>query len=165
MDNDIKRILLYNRTAQSTYTAQVVEFPIGSKAAVALIAIHWSLEQACNATASHLFMLALSENPDHLLNPPVGVAETMGNPALYGMATFSAYAEANGSGYAWEHEAITQIVPLYGMLRPKRQVVIFANIWGAGLCGVRGEIFYKEVMPPMEVINAMNRRYGKYRRS
>jgi len=161
----IKKKIVYSRTSITTYTSTPVEFPIGIGEVVSLIAIHWHIEQMKQAIGQGIFIAALSENPDHELNPPIGVAEFQGNLSLYGMATwiqFSAYA---GTDYSWGVNSNSLIIPLYGILRPKRQVAVFANVWAGGYTGVRGEIYYIEERPGADIVNAISRRYGKYRRT
>lgn len=165
----IKKKVVYSRTTQTTYSSVVVEFPIGLGEAVSLLAVHWHLESAKNQTGDALFIAALSENPEHELDPPAGVAELQGNLSLYGMATWAhhiAIVTAGADyGYAWEDSVHTLIIPLYGILRPKRQIAVFANVWHTGLTGIRGEIYYMAMSTPTDIVNAMNRRYGKYRRT
>ena len=161
----IKKKVIYSRTTQTSYTAIPVEFAVGIGEAVSLIAIHWHLEQLSGVSAATLFMAALSENPEHELAPPLGIAEFQGNQSLYGMASFLNYLNLGGTdrgaGNCWG----SQIIPLYGILRPKRQIAVFANAWAAGLTGIRGEIYYEEELPSRQVVDAISRRYGKYRRT
>jgi len=161
----VKKKIIYARPTQTSYTSQRVEFPIGIGDAVFLYAIHWHLERCFNGSAEGLFIAALSENPEHELVPPVGVAEFQGNPSLYGMATWVQMTWLAGAAYSSIANTNHLIVPLYGILRPKRQVAVFANVWSSGLTGIRGEVYYQEAKPASEVVDAINRRYGKYRRS
>lgn len=160
----IKKKVIFLRTRMSTYASIAVEFPIGIGQVVSLIAIHWHLEQVKSSTGAGLLMAALSENPEHLANPPIGVAEFQGDPDMYGMATWASFSLVNGSDWARDSVTHSLIVPLYGMLRPKRQIAVFANVW-VDYTGVRGEIYYEEETPSSEVVNAISRRYGKYRRT
>lgn len=162
----IKKKVIYARTSQATYTSVAVEFPIGIKEAVSLIAVHWTIERPLGAVqGEHLFLAALSENPEHELTPPVGVAEMQGNLSLYGMASWLGVSSAVGDGRTQDTSIGTIIVPLYGILRPKRQIAVFGNVASTGVTGIRGEIYYTEERPPLEVVNAISRRSGKYRRT
>ena len=161
----IKKKIIYSRTPATSYTSLPVEFPIGIHQVVSLLAIHWQLESMKNNATSGLFVAALSENPEHELNPPIGVAELQGNLSLYGMATWMQIAGQGGSDWGWATSSHTLIIPLYGILRPKRQVAVFASIWHTGVTGVRGEIYYEEETPPSNIVEAINRRSGKFRRS
>lgn len=167
MHDLIKHKLVYARTSQSTYTSIPVEFPIGIKQVVSLIAIHWALEQLkdSGAAGAGLFMAALSENPNHELTPPGGVAEFQSNPDLYGMVTWTSFMDQSGINRSSQGIIGTQIIPLYGILRPKRQIAVFANIWAVSITGIRGEIYYEEEEPSGVVVDAISRRYGKYRRT
>lgn len=159
----IKKKIIYARTAATSYTSLPVEFPLGIGEAVSLIAIHWHIESVADAGGSALLMAALSENPNHEANPPGGVAEFQGDLSLYGMASFAEWAGGVAHGGRMAIYGV-QVIPLYGILRPKRQIAVFANIWGA-ITGIRGEIYYEEARPGTDVVDAINRRYGKYRRS
>lgn len=160
----IKKKVIFVRPLASTYTATPVEFPIGINQAVSLIAIHWHIETIHSPSTDALVVCALSENPEHELNPPTGVAEFQGDPDLYGMATFLTSWTHSGTEGQSQTSFGTLVIPLYGMLRPKRQVAVFANIWGVTI-GIRGEIYYEPEIPSREIVNAINRRYGKYRRA
>lgn len=166
MDDLLKKKIVYIRSEQGTYTSIPVEFPVGISEVVSLIAIHWHIEQVVGGGgATGLLMAALSENPEHELTPPVGVAEFQGNANLYGMATWLSISGVNGSDWAFGLSGTTLIIPLYGILRPKRQVAVFANVWQTGFTGIRGEVYYVPVQPSRDVVDAISRRYGKYRRT
>lgn len=162
----IKRKMIYARPNSATYTSYLLEFPIGLKEVVSLIAIHWSIEAINWYGASSLVIGCLSENPNHELTPPLGVAEFMSDPALYGLCSWAGtLTQAGTEGRSLMIVPATQIIPLYGMLRPKRQVALIAQISGVALLGMRAEIYYEEARPPTDVVDSINRRYGKYRRS
>lgn len=163
--DDIKKKVIYSRTSQSTYTSLPVEFPIGVGQVVSLIAVHWHIETLKDTGGAAIFVAALSENPEHEAAPPGGVAELHGNQSLYGMATFVCIVQQNAINHAYGLYCGTQVIPLYGLLRPKRQVAVFANVWAAGVTGIRGDIYYKEAQPSVALVDAINRRYGKYRRT
>jgi len=161
----IKKKAIYTRTTASSYTAIPVEFPIGIGQVVSLIAIHWHIETIHTDSTDGLIIAALSENPEHELNPPAGVAEFQSDPDLYGTGTFlSTWTHAGTEGQS-QTSFGTLVIPLYGILRPKRQVAVFAQIWAAAFLGIRGEIYYEPETPSAEIVNAINRRYGKYRRT
>lgn len=160
----IKKKVVYLRSTSAAYDSIPVEFPVGLSDAVSLIAIHWHIESLLHTASSVLVMCALSENPEHEIAAPIGVAEFQGNSDLYGMATWVGSFHSSVDGNSVARALGTIVVPLYGMLRPKRQVAVFANISGM-LIGMRGEIYYEEETPSHQVVDAISRRYGKYRRT
>jgi len=157
----IKKKVIFTRSTSASYFAVPVEFPVGLNQVVSLIAVHWSIEFTRLAAGQGLFWAALSENPNHLATPPAGVAEFQGDPDMYGMACFI----GNMAGAHFNPTVLQpHVIPLYGILRPKRQVAVFANVWGTNL-GCRCEIYYEEEEPAGAIVDAISRRSGKSRRS
>ena len=112
------------------------------------------------------FISALSSNPQNAgEHPDFGIGQLFADKSLYGtlMRNYrTAIAGVSGGFALWTE---TWVVPLYGIIRPRRQIWVLwfgQNIVGSDKAGI--EIYYSEIpMPRQDVISA-NRKYGKFRR-
>ncbi|KKL76098.1 hypothetical protein LCGC14_2048320 [marine sediment metagenome] len=109
---------------------------------------------------SQSLMVALSSNPSHELTPPGSEDAFLADRALYGMAM----------ARKTSHTAIGEIivpqdfVPLYGIVRPRRQILVWSFIRPAATLVFRVEIYYRPVSLNKHDLDALNLKYGKYRR-
>ena len=109
---------------------------------------------------SQSLMVALSSNPRHELTPPGSEDAFIVDPALYGMAMARKTTHTN----VGEISIPQSFVPLYGMVRPRRQIVVWSFIRPSATVVFRVEIYYRPVSLGKEDLNALNLKYGKYRR-
>jgi len=116
------------------------------------------------AAGAQIWGSALSSNPDHAGDLALGLDEFYSSPALYGTAVSTARLITTVTGAAaTQYRSI--YTPLYGIIRPRRQ------IWVQYLVGLDGslrygiEVYYEEVVGPQVAIDAVDRKFGKYRRS
>ncbi len=111
-------------------------------------------------------MTALSTNPEHEENPPTSIQEFMESKALYAKSVFITQGLVNGINYAWTIRAQTNVIELYGLLRPRRQIwVVYAvNMTGAKVWyGL--ELNYRPVKVDDVTLSEYNTRYGLYKRT
>ena len=109
---------------------------------------------------SQSLMVALSSNPRHELTPPGSEDAFALDPALYGMALTRKTSHTNVA-----ESYVPQIfVPLYGIVRPRRQILVWSFIRPAATLVFRVEIYYRPVSLNKQDLDALNLKYGKYRR-
>ncbi len=163
-DTDIQVARYWNLTifkSPFVWRGQVVELG-GRGRLVQLWAIHhYMLNLGVTIGAQVTWASALSSNPNHEGDLGLVVVDFLGDAALYGTSLRNEI----DSGTSISRDVVTQIVPLYGLIRPRRQIWVLCL---EDLLGNRGfgiEIYYSEIpMPRQDVITA-NRKYGKHRRS
>jgi len=109
---------------------------------------------------SQSLMVALSSNPRHELTPPGGEDAFVLDPALYGMALVRKSTHTN----VGEISIPQAFVPLYGIVRPRRQILVWSFIRPAANVVFRVEIYYRPVSLNKPDLDALNLKYGKYRR-
>lgn len=109
---------------------------------------------------------ALSENPEHLDRPPVLTAEFAQDKALYGRAIWDSELAFLPAAVTSERSRVSQLVPLYGLIRPRRQVWVGIIVQGLKDISPCIEVYYSPVNDlPRPIIDTINRARGKYRRS
>ena len=109
---------------------------------------------------SQSLMVALSSNPRHELTPPGSEDAFVIDPALYGMAMSRKTSHTNvGEIYVPQN-----FVPLYGIVRPRRQILVWSFIRPAANVVFRVEIYYRPVSLNKADLDTLNLKYGKYRR-
>lgn len=132
---------------------------------VKLWSVHYSVSEINDdPTTLDLWYNALSSNPEHQGDYIATTDAFFQDKALYGTAVFGQRINKSATGGA-SRWVWTQIIPLHGLIRPRRQIwVLFRNGW-AEWYQFGMEIYYSEIpMLPGDIITA-NRKYGKYRRS
>ena len=141
--------------------ARIME--IGARGeAVRLLAIHTSvlIMEAVNNTRVGT---ALSSNPEHLATPPPTIDLILQSKAIYGFSLFNhqrALVTSGGNDQSW----VTLVIPLYGLVRPRRQVLLFGQTAGTAGNIVRVEVYYQPLELAKVELDALNLKYGKYRR-
>lgn len=109
---------------------------------------------------------ALSENPEHELRAPVLTAEFAQDKALYARSIVDSEIVNFAANQVGVRQWESRVVPLYGLIRPRRQ--IWVNIITQGLKDMSPciEVYYSPVSDlPRPIIDTINRARGKYRRS
>ena len=146
---------------EGTTTGSVVEFGARGEA-VALQGLHVAIEGFSSAVELIVFV-ALSSNPGHLLTPPVTDAARRGDKALYGATIFACREELTSTG--GRTYCVPSIsTPLYGLIRPRRQILLINFINPGVTPTIRVEIYYKPLSLGKIELDALNLKYGKYRR-
>jgi len=132
---------------------------------VRLWAAHYHFWAPTAANALLRIADALSENPDHVGENTVTDGEMRTLTCLYGRSSF--VQQATGATYSKDWH--TQIVPLYGIIRPRRQVWVMTCYFGTPATSLLHrtlELYYS--IPeelPRPIIDTINRARGKYRRT
>lgn len=133
--------------------------------AVKLHAVHYSFDFFV-ASASLYVTCALSTNPQHELNPPGDQDLFYQDEALYGFASLL-YGQSR-DGINWGLSAsipATIVIPLYGIIRPRRQVLVFYFLHSGQYIRIRTEVYYEPITLDRVSLDALDRKYGKYRRT
>ena len=115
-------------------------------------------------SGTHHWATALSSNPEHAGDLALGLDDFYGSPALYASHHWNYRVMTSDAGRAmmWDK---TAIIPLYGLIRPSRQVWINYKIVRDPVDRWAVEIYYEDVEIGRVDQDAYNRKYGKYRRS
>ncbi len=157
-----------------------VEMGGGEGNLVRIWACHWAIEllRLTDSNAIDLFLgLALSSNPEHELTPLEDFVDYQENKALYARArwTYNSLTrivfQTNGIdwGYAYasdlQTQAQTQIIPCYGVVRPRRQIMVWSLLAFTASIGLTLEVYYTAFGARRTEREEVNRKYGKYRRS
>jgi len=106
---------------------------------------------------------ALSSNPEHEGELDLGLDDLFGSPAIYATRMHVNRCDlVSTGGYAWHDE--TEIIPLYGIIRPRRQVWVEYMVAHDGSNRTGIEIYYSEIDATRPQEAQVNYKYGKYRR-
>lgn len=132
---------------------------------VQLWGIHHYLAQAPVSTDyGGLWASALSSNPDHVGDIALGLDEFIGSPALYGTMTVASGVSTTVTG-AQSSRYWAMYTPLYGIVRPRRQVWVLYLVIHEGFHRMGIEVYYSEIEAGRVDEDAVNRKFGKYRRA
>jgi len=105
----------------------------------------------------------LSSNPDDVgEDAALGLDELFANKAIYGSAAWTSNNNAAAGG--WSSFSWTKVIPLYGIIRPRRQVWILHEVGQSLTHRVGLEIYYSEIDASKTQEAQVNYKYGKYRR-
>lgn len=150
--------------AEVVHTSNIgvpISFGVGRRdRAVELLGIHYFLEGMVPSAGIGLWGMALSENPEHQngMNIPT-LVEAFLDSAIYAF------------GFKWENLVTTGnrssdgiYVPLYGLLVPFRQAVIFWNSAG-DTANMKAEAYYRPAAVGRDELESLNRQKGAYRRT
>ncbi len=162
---DEGKVQIVRRSLVIPTGARPISTPVemGAKGeAVELLGIHTSL---FNFSSLDTFTLitALSFNPSHEQLTPTDRIAMIADPALYGTSlSFKSEDLTVEGGRVYEQN--TQIIPLYGLVRPRRQilVVLYTSIGATG--HIRIEIYYRPIRLSKVDLDSLNLKFGKYRR-
>ena len=153
------QVVNYARTVTSpSFSSLVVEMGARGEA-VEMIALHISISAILPSTTQRSIVVALSTDPSHEVVPPVARIAMFSLKALYGFS--SGFWQVGASGGA---RSSTEIIPLYGLVRPRRQILVWAWVGITEEQTFRVEIYYRPVSLNKEDLDALNLKYGKYRR-
>ena len=149
-----------------TNIGQAIEFGGGEGNLVRLWAAHWSIEFTDTRDGPVFSFLgcAISSDPEHILNPPGGFQDALGHKALYARAIWNYAHDGIGDTTSFTN---TQVIPLYGLVRPRRQVMTAIQLWGEleEVNSIGLEVYYTPMSAIRTEREEVNRKYGKYRRS
>ena len=120
-----------------------------------------------DAVEHSMIMSALSTNPEHEAKPPASIKEFMESKALYAKNVLYVMGKAAGESYGWQIDIRTDVIELYGLLRPRRQIwVIYAVFMhGFEISWYGLELNYRPVKVDDITLSEYNQRYGLYKRS
>lgn len=155
VDDRVSLKTVHFRTGELGYYAQAVRF--GASDAVALESIIYSIEGL--PLVNNLQALALSRNPDHLLNPPDEVAEWATDEALYARGYFI---QTVGDQTGMTVYNTFQIF-LHGIVVPSRQIMVHIDLTSSYF-GIVAEIYFREAKLSRAEADLLNITWGKYRR-
>ena len=156
--------VFYRRVlADESLVSFVVDLGGGEGNLVQIWACHWNFE-TLEAAASHVFFLgaALSSNPEHENTPLESFEDFQFNKALYARTVIVSDHFGTGDSTVTVPQ---QIIPVYGLVRPRRQIAVIAKVALQINLGIGLEIYYTPVGATFTEREEVNRKYGKYRRS
>ena len=160
-EGNVQVSTFFATVATGQVVSQVVE--MGAKGqAVELLGIHTSFFQM-RANSIARISTALSTNPEHLLAPPTSVVEMLRAKSLYGLSITgheTALVVEGGNDQSWT----SIIIPLYGIIRPRRQILILGQSGGVAGNEFKVEVYYRPSELSKVELDALNLKYGKYRR-
>jgi len=108
-------------------------------------------------------IFCLSSNPEHLVGPP-SMIEIFDSEATYAIYKWDGRAAVAGTDNGYARMFNTGIIPLYGLIVPRRQIVCLDNNMGSTI-KMRANIYYSIVQKKSDIIETLNRQRGKYRRT
>ena len=159
-EGNVQIVSYYTTLAASDFRSTVLEMGARGEA-VELIGINFSIE-SFPAAEQQFMAVGLSSNPTHGDSPPSSLPAIMENKAIY--ALFMArHTEFVGAAGVWQTSIETKVIPLFGLIRPRRQILV----WGFGgdsVSAFRAEVFYRPVSLGKTELDTLNLKYGKYRR-
>lgn len=147
-------------------TKTAISIEVGGRGEVAeLWGVHYSHFDLFPVTYVEGFAFhGLSTNPELLEAAPLAAMDHWdfaADHSIYGR-------------YMWRHRAQgvggtsalidTSIIPLYGLVRPRRQVWVIVTISFDGIDAAM-ELYYRPIRLAQDDQDAIDRKYGKYRRS
>ena len=132
--------------------------------AIKLLAVHYTLQNIFSGMPGQI-SVAISSNPAHDPNPLLGVDYLNEQKSLYGFFRRDWELIIAGEAYGFMSMYSTEIVPLYGLIRPRRQLLVwlFQNL--TATINIRADIYYEPVILGKIQLDTLNRRFGKYRRT
>ena len=155
-----------------------VELGGGEGNLVRIWACHWTVELVkigVSPTITDRFLgIALSSNPEHELAPLIGFQDFQNNKALYARALWTFNHQSvivvNGLDHAYASDRTAllwqpKVVPAYGLVRPRRQIMVWDLLNGGAVTGMGLEVYYTAFGATRTEREEVNRKYGKYRRS
>lgn len=163
-EDDIEVAVSYWRTGASpTYESKPIEMGARGEV-VSILGVHYSLDYLVSGVLGYRY-IALSSNPGHELTPPSTQDLFFGDKAFYAFASFINVFKVTGDHYGLNDHFFSIFVPLYGMVRPRRQIICIGNLVGNEQFRLRTEVYYRPVHLGQPDLVTINRKFGKYRRS
>ena len=122
---------------------------------------------ATTPRATWYWTSSLSTNPNHEGDHVIAIEEHVRDESLYGRSVFESQSLGMGVGDTGvdNTRVWTQIIPLYGVIRP-RNVIWVTYVVNLGIANRYSiEIVYEPIEMSESEMNALNLKYGKFRRS
>ena len=141
--------------------ARPIEFGVAINESVSLLGIKYNIETVTAHMNNDNFMVALSSDPGHIANPPANINALFRDKSIYAMWS-RLFTVVGPQNYTLIVE--TKCIDLYGLIRPKRQVLLTA-FWRETLASLQVEIYWQQLSRSIEETATTNRKYGKYRRT
>lgn len=148
--------------------ANMVGIPIefgGRGGVVQIWGIHHSVGRGHSVGSADIFWgSALSSNPDHEGELVAGdLDEFMGSAAIYGNYIMAERRNLTTTG-GFTALYGTAVIPLYGIIRPRKQIWVIYIIGFVGSYRFNIEVYYSEIDATLKQEAQVNYKYGKYRR-
>lgn len=165
-EDDVRLLVAVARAVNDGVQVSVpVQFGVGRKdRAIRLLQVIYHIStRPIGVNANLEWSAGISENPEHELAPPT-LAEMIRSKAIYGFhRNFFRTSQFTGVG-AVELTLKDEFIDLKGLVRPFRQLVVFANEMDTTV-DFRAEIYYSPVSLASDELEALNRQKGAYRRT
>lgn len=162
-DADIEVAIAAARFTSPDYTSMV--FNLGGRGnAVKLHGIHYTIDYFVVGSPCYL-AFALSSNPAHELTPPPTQGDVWEDPALYGLGSFLYSSDFGGTDFGAAVAFRNIVIPLYGLIRPRRIIMVCQILHSNYDIRVRGELYYEPITLDTISLDTLDRKYGKYRRT
>ena len=164
VDRPVQVVIVSGKIIETSFVAG---YPVEMGAvgdAVELIAIHYNVLALTHSSNLNLLM-GLSSNPEHLLAPPADRVMFTVDPALYGTIINGWMRELVGESYGVGREYNPVIIPLHGLVRPRRQIFVVSYYALVFSVFYRAEIYYRPKSVGKDELDSINRKYGLYRRT
>ena len=158
------QVLTYNQHVGESNPAVSIPIEAGARGElIAINSVRYSPPDIGTFAAIHwVIMNALSTNPEHEENPPASIAEFMESKALYARSVQLHLSAADLP----DHTIEVIHVPMYGLLRPRRQIwVIYAVGISSAEVWYGLEVNYRPVKVDDTTLSEYNHRYGLYKRA
>ena len=164
--DNVQVAIVERRPIATNYGSAVVAMG-GLGQAVRIYAVHYHLDYF-KTEETFYFAAALSSNPLHEITPPDDQDLFYEDEALYGFVSYvhSPYvAVGAGEAYGLSDHYKSQIIPLYGIIRPRRQVLCWYHLASSAQSRIRAEIYYEPITLGKNDLETLDRKFGKYRRT
>lgn len=166
LEDEMQVAVFYKRLPTLEVAAIPVEMGGGEGNLVRLWACHWNIEFT-DTRDGPVFSFAgggLSSNPEHETGPGIGFQDFQSDKSIYARAIWIYAHDGIGDTTSF---ATNKVIPLYGLVRPRRQLMMLVNLWGTleEFNGFGLEVYYTPFSVPLDEREEVNRKYGKYRRS
>ncbi|MBA7686060.1 hypothetical protein ES703_94496 [subsurface metagenome] len=164
-EDDLVEVLVVKHETAGGAVSEATPVEMGAQGKlVELIAIHYAVEYLGLPNVTWIVNMGLSSNPNHLLNPPISRAHFLGDSSIYGAFSHTFTMLIAGATYALGHWLDLQVVPLHGLIRPRRQIFVI-RVDTPVATRVRLEIYYRPIAIKGIIKSTIDRKFGKYRRS
>jgi hypothetical protein len=151
-----------NGLADGDQLALPVEFSVGISQVAELLAVHWNISAFGHSSVTY-YSACLSSNPEHLLTAPTSIGMFQ-SEATYGLYHWDSRVVVAGTDNAYVYKTETAVIPLYGILVPKRQVVCWESEMVSTVI-FKAEIYYRVKTISRQLVDAINIKQGKFRRT
>jgi len=129
--------------------------------AVELLAVHYHVADITAANAGYIYFALSSKASTASLLSHAFFFQTHD---FYGVHCWQWALSPNGINWISNVQIQSAVVPLYGIIRPRRQMW-HIRILAVSIPYIRMEVYYRPVELPREELDLLNRKYGLYRRT